>query len=45
MLQEKYQSALDLARTLGFSGLDVKEEGGKLRIKGSAPYAFDKDLF
>lgn len=45
MLQEKYQSALDLARTLGFSGLDVKEDGGKLRIKGSAPYAFDKDLF
>jgi len=45
MLQEKYQSALDLARKLGFSGLDVKEEGGKLRINGSAPYAFDKDLF
>ena len=45
MLQEKYQSAVDLARTLGFSGLEVKEEGGKLRIKGSAPYAYDKDLF
>ncbi len=45
MLQDKYKSALDLARTLGFSGLDVNEEGGKLRIKGSAPYAFDKDLF
>jgi LysM repeat protein len=45
MLKEKYQSALDLAGKLGFSGLEVKEEGGKLRIKGSAPYAFDKDLF
>ena len=45
MLQDKYRTALDLARNLGFSGLDVKEEAGKLRIKGSAPYALDKDLF
>ncbi len=45
MLQDKYKTALDLARNLGFAGLDVKEEAGKLRIKGSAPYALDKDLF
>ncbi len=45
MLQDKYKAALDLARQLGFASLDVKEETGKLRIKGSAPYAFDKDLF
>ena len=45
MLKEQYQSALDLATKLGFSNLDVMETGGKLHIKGSAPYAFDKDLF
>jgi nucleoid-associated protein YgaU len=45
MLKDKYQSALSLAGELGFTGLDVKEEGGKLKIKGTAPYAFDKDLF
>jgi hypothetical protein len=27
MLQERYQSALDLARKLGFTDMDVKEEG------------------
>jgi nucleoid-associated protein YgaU len=45
MLKEKYQAVLDLAGKLGFTALDVKEEGGKLKIKGTAPYAFDKDLF
>jgi nucleoid-associated protein YgaU len=45
MLKDKYQSALSLAGELGFTGLDVKEEAGKLKIKGTAPYAFDKDLF
>jgi len=45
MLQDKYKAALDLARQLGFASLDVKEETGKLLIKVSAPYAFDKDLF
>jgi nucleoid-associated protein YgaU len=45
MLKEKYQGALDLATKLGFSPFDVNEDGGKLRIKGTAPYAFDKDLF
>jgi nucleoid-associated protein YgaU len=45
MLKEKYQSALDLADKLGFSGLSVQEDGGKLRISGTAQYAFDKDRF
>jgi len=45
MLKEKYQSALNLAGELAFTSLEVKEEGGKLKIKGTAPYAFDKDLF
>ena len=45
MLQDKYKAALDLAQKLGFSGLDVKEDGGKLHITGSAQYAYDKDLF
>jgi LysM repeat protein len=45
MLREKYQSALDLGTKLGFSNLVVNEEGGKLRINASAPFALDKDLF
>lgn len=45
MLQEKYQPALDLGYKLGFSNLEIKEEGGKLRVKASANYALDKDLF
>ncbi len=45
MLQEKYQPAIELGNKLGFSNLEIKEEGGKLRVKATAPYAFDKDLF
>lgn len=45
MLAEKYQSAIDFAKKLGFAGLEVNEAGGKLKIKATAPYAFDKDLF
>jgi LysM repeat protein len=45
MLREKYQSALDLGTKLGFSNLEVTEEGGKLHINASAPFALDKDLF
>ncbi len=45
MLQEKYQPAIDLGYKLGFSSFEVKEEGGKLRIRASAPYAFDRDQF
>lgn len=45
MLTEKYSGVLDLARKMGFSNVDVKEDGGKLRIKGAAPYQLDKDMF
>jgi len=45
MLAEKYKPAIDFAKTLGFAGLEVNETGGKLKIKATAPYAFDKDLF
>jgi len=45
MLQEKYQLALDLGKKLGFSGVEVKEVGGKLKLKATAQYQFDKDLF
>jgi nucleoid-associated protein YgaU len=45
MLSEKYSGVLDLAKKMGFSNVDVKEDGGKLRIKGAAPYQLDKDMF
>ena len=45
MLQPKYQPAIDLGKELGFSGLEVSEVGGKLKVKATAQYQFDKDLF
>jgi len=45
MLQPKYQPAIDMAKEMGFSGLEVNEVGGKLKIKATAQYQFDKDLF
>lgn len=45
MLKEKYAPVLALCRELGFINVDVKEEGGKLHVKGVAPYQFDKDRF
>jgi nucleoid-associated protein YgaU len=36
MLQDKYQSLLDLANQLGISGLNVNEENGVLNIDGVA---------
>ncbi len=45
MLQPKYQPAIDMAKELGFSGLEVSEVAGKLKIKATAQYQFDKDLF
>jgi len=43
MLKEKYQAVLDLAKSLDVKGGDVKEEGGKLKISGTAPYELDKE--
>ncbi|HSQ76504.1 MAG TPA: LysM peptidoglycan-binding domain-containing protein [Bacteroidota bacterium] len=45
MLQPKYQPAIDMAKEMGFSGVEVSEVGGKLKIKATAQYQFDKDLF
>lgn len=38
-LQEKYQSLIDLASSLGVSGLNVSEGEGFLNIEGAAPSA------
>ena len=45
MLQAKYQAALDFGKQLGFSVVEVKEVAGKLKVKATAQYQFDKDLF
>jgi LysM repeat protein len=44
MLKEKYQSVLDLGKNLDVKGGDVKEEGGKLKVSGTAAYELDKEL-
>lgn len=43
MLKEKYKDLLDLGVKLQVKNGDVKEEGGKLQIKGTALYQYDKD--
>lgn len=43
MLKDKYQDLLELGKQLEVKDGDVKEEGGKLHIKGTAAYQFDKD--
>lgn len=43
MLQEKYQALLDLGVELNVQNGNWKEEGGKLRISGTAAYQYDKD--
>jgi nucleoid-associated protein YgaU len=35
-MMEKYQSLIDMANQLGVSGLDVREDGGVLKIDGVA---------
>ena len=42
-LKEKYAAALKLGEELNVKGGDVKEEGGKLIIKGLAEYGIDRD--
>lgn len=41
---EKYREALELTGKLPVENLEVSEEGGKLVIKGTAPYQMEKDL-
>jgi len=43
-LMEKYREALELTGKLPVENLEVYEEGGKLVIKGVAPYQLEKDL-
>ena len=43
MLQEKYAPLADAAKKLGIRNFAVKEEGGKLIIKGLAEYGIDRD--
>jgi nucleoid-associated protein YgaU len=42
-LKDKYAAVLKLGEELKVKGGDVKEEAGKLIIKGTAEYAIDKD--
>jgi LysM repeat protein len=44
MLKEKYQAVLELGKNLDVRGGDVKEEGGKLKVSGTAAYELDKEL-
>jgi nucleoid-associated protein YgaU len=44
MLKEKYQSVLDLEKNLNVKSENVVEEGGKLKISGTAVYQLDKDM-
>ena len=44
MLKEKYNSVLELGKSLNVKAGDIQEEGGKLKLKGVALYQHDKDL-
>jgi nucleoid-associated protein YgaU len=44
MLKEKYQTVLDLEKDLDVKGGEVKEEAGKLKLSGTAPYELEKDM-
>ena len=44
MLKEKYQAVLELGKSLDVKGGDVKEEGGKLKVSGTAAYELDKEM-
>jgi hypothetical protein len=45
MLSEKYNDLLDYGKELGMNDMQCWEEEGKLFIKGTTPYQFDKNLF
>ena len=45
MLREKYAELIKYGGTVGMKDVEVWEEGGKLHIKGTAPYKMDKRLF
>jgi LysM repeat protein len=43
MLKERYQELLNLGLQLQVKNGDVREEGGKLHVKGTALYQYDCD--
>ncbi|MDZ7362760.1 MAG: LysM peptidoglycan-binding domain-containing protein [candidate division KSB1 bacterium] len=43
MLKEKYKELLELGLKLQVKNGDVQEIGGKLHVKGTAAYQYDKD--
>ncbi len=44
MLQNKYQSVLDLGQKLNIQNGDVREENGKLKVSGTAQTPYQKDV-
>ncbi len=44
MVKSKYQAVLDLGESLNIQNGDVKEEGGQLKIWGTANTPYEKDL-
>lgn len=44
MIKAKYQSVLDLGEKLNIQNGDVKEEGGQLKVWGTANTPYDKNL-
>lgn len=45
MLTEKYQELLKYGESLGMKDVSLREEEGKLYIKGVVPYRMEKHLF
>ena len=43
-MKAKYQSVLDLGQELNIKDGDVQEEGGELKIKGTAKNQYEKNL-
>ena len=43
MLQEKYRNVLQIGESIEVKDGYVQEEGGKLKIGGTVPYAYDRD--
>lgn len=44
MVKSKYQSVLDLGEQLNIKNSDVKEDNGVLKIHGTVPTQYEKDL-
>ena len=43
MLQEKYRNVLQIGESIEVKDGYVQEDGGKLKIGGTVPYAYDRD--